>query len=437
MFQNLAEKAGKESWSLNQDKIALFFFYLLILFFPTQFGKHFFPNFSFVYGLRIDYLSPTLYVTDVFIFCMFIFSSKTFFKNILAYKKNLLYFLLFTLSLFIGVEASKNSYAGFYGIIKFLEFSFLVIFIYFNYFKINKSKIVTLLGISILFEVALSVLQIINQGSLQGVFYFFGERLFNGQTPGIANAEIGGKLFMRPYGTFSHPNVLAGFLELSLILLLLIKEKTNKYLIFALTIGTLGILLSLSRTAIVAWGLFLIILFISTIFEKYKKGKVNTKTLTRFLVATSVLVLIFVFFSSSVFVQRFTKLSLSDETIVQREILASQAIKMISANPVFGVGINNYLNNLSPNFNSPLLLQPVHNIFLLIFAQTGIIGLLGFCSPLLLVVKKAFTKNINIYKLGIILSIVFIGSLDHYLLTLQQGQLILAILIGFCLTKVK
>src|SRR3989344_9415701 len=49
------------------------FFYLLILFLPTQLGRHFWPNFSFVSGIRIDYLSPTLYATDIFILLIFVF----------------------------------------------------------------------------------------------------------------------------------------------------------------------------------------------------------------------------------------------------------------------------------------------------------------------------------------------------------------------------
>jgi hypothetical protein len=40
--------------------ISLFAFLL-----PTQLGKHFFLDFSFINGIRIDYLAPTIHVTDI------------------------------------------------------------------------------------------------------------------------------------------------------------------------------------------------------------------------------------------------------------------------------------------------------------------------------------------------------------------------------------
>src|SRR5438105_4334390 len=48
------------------------FIFLLLFLLPTQLGKHFWPEFSFVQGLRIDYLSPTLYVTDMLVGILFV-----------------------------------------------------------------------------------------------------------------------------------------------------------------------------------------------------------------------------------------------------------------------------------------------------------------------------------------------------------------------------
>jgi len=36
-------------------------FWLLVFLLPVQFGRHFWPEWSYVMGLRIDYLSPTIY----------------------------------------------------------------------------------------------------------------------------------------------------------------------------------------------------------------------------------------------------------------------------------------------------------------------------------------------------------------------------------------
>ena len=38
---------------------------LFILLLPTQLGYHFWPKWAYVFGVRVDYLSPTLYLTDI------------------------------------------------------------------------------------------------------------------------------------------------------------------------------------------------------------------------------------------------------------------------------------------------------------------------------------------------------------------------------------
>jgi len=53
-------------------QFSVLFFYLLILFLPTQLGRHFFFDFSFVSGIRIDYLAPTIYLTDILVLLLFI-----------------------------------------------------------------------------------------------------------------------------------------------------------------------------------------------------------------------------------------------------------------------------------------------------------------------------------------------------------------------------
>src|SRR5438552_2386080 len=48
-------------------KLHRIFFFLLILFLPTQLGLHFWPAWAMVLGRRIDYLAPTVYGTDILI----------------------------------------------------------------------------------------------------------------------------------------------------------------------------------------------------------------------------------------------------------------------------------------------------------------------------------------------------------------------------------
>ena len=433
------EKAGKEFWSLGQNKLSLTFFYLLILFLPTQLGKHFFPAFTFIYGLRIDYLSPTLYLTDILIFLIFIFSFKNILKLLIQkYKNILVYFLLFLLFLLVGISASKNQLSGLVGIIKIIEYVYLGVFFYLNFNNLNKKLFILLFILGIFFESLLSLGQYFNKGSFQGLLYFLGERSFNQQTPGIANASINGELMLRPYGTFSHPNILSGYILLSSVLILSFKETLNKNLIkLVLIFSTLGIFISFSRVAMVTWIIFLLTYFLIAMVKKYKNLKLNTTFLKEGLMVLSIVLIFFlILLSNSIVLERFTLFSFSDESVTQRVSLINSSFNMIIKSPVFGVGINNFLNNLEPEFNNPILIQPVHNIFLLVFSQIGIIGFFAFMYLFFKSFTRVIALNKNIFiKLSLLTVIILIGLFDHYLLTIQQTQILFTIIVSYCLLK--
>ena len=48
-------------------KLHQLFFYLTLVLLPAQLGKHFWPEWSVILGRRIDYLSPTIYLSDMMI----------------------------------------------------------------------------------------------------------------------------------------------------------------------------------------------------------------------------------------------------------------------------------------------------------------------------------------------------------------------------------
>src|ERR1035437_9420168 len=439
LFQNQQEKVKTGFWLLNRSRILYSLFYLLILFLPTQFGKHFWPNFSFVFGLRLDYLSPTVYITDLLILLIFVcYFAKI--KKIIAKtnKKYLLAFGLFLLSMVVGVIGAKNPLAGFYGIIKFLEFSFLAFFVVNNFKAFNKQVLFILFLTGIVFESLLAIFQYFNQGSLGGVFYFLGERAFNAGTPGVANASINGQLFLRPYATFSHPNVLAGFLIVAMLYLFIV-FKNKIILSIGVLLGSLTLFLTLSRTAIFLWIVYVIVLFGTSFVKKYKNGFSNMKFFAAGITIFVLIISALFIFKDSFILQRFSLTKLSDESLVQRQQLTTQSFLMIQKNLVFGVGINNFFNNLTfPKGQTDLsLVQPVHNIFLLVFSETGLIGFCFFIYIFYKALKKIISgiaKKESKYILLLIFSVIFLGFFDHYFLTIQQGQLLLSIIFGAALS---
>lgn len=405
---------------------------------PTQLGRHFWPGFSFVYGLRIDYLSPTFYFTDLLILIIFLCSVKNIFSGLKKIKvKTLFIICVFFASLFLGIIFSKNIFVGIYGIFKLSELLFLAYYVSQKLKSFNKIIIFFLVFFSITFESLISFLQYTHQSSLGGLFYFLGERTFSAQTPGISNASINGQLILRPYGTFSHPNVLAAFLIVYMTCLLIFSSKFSLQKVFLFTgffLGTVCLFLTLGRSAIIFWIICLIIFFAFTIFEKYKKTIANQLFIFVILITVIASIFIFVNLQKTLLFQRFSTTNTSDESLVQRGLLINESTQMFYKNPLLGVGINNFLNNLK--FIDPkdqlTLLQPVHNIFLLVLSETGIVGfcvfLYFFYNGFSIIFSNNFKKRI--YFLMLLSTVVFLGMFDHYFLTLQQGQLLLSIIAG-------
>lgn len=457
--------------TFNRLESALY--YLLILFLPTQLGKHFWPDFSSVLGVRIDYLSPTIFFTDSLIFLLFVFwairilnvkhekkskiknqKSKTQFK-IQNHTTSFVFVILF---LVINIVISGRILGGLYSWVKFLEMSFVAYYsAKFIGEKRHIRKVIAIFGASVIFESLLAMFQFLTLGSVGGILYFLGERSFNPSTPGIANASLNGDLVLRPYGTFPHPNVLAGFLVVSMVLILFSQQSIKhkkvlriKYLILrsipltALALGTIALFLTMSRVALLLW--ILILVFIITAKAgiiwswlpasprastgRGKSGMAGVAGIAICITAIAV-------FLFSPLGLRFTKLNMNDEAIVQREVLVETSIKMIKASPLFGVGMGNFIPSLSKfqePFSSALYLQPVHNIFLLVASETGIIGLGIFLWLLWKTFQRIRNHEPRIREcLLIALSVILItGMFDHYWLTLQQGQLLFALIIGIC-----
>ena len=108
----------------------LFFSFLLILL-PTQLGFHFWPSWSLVLGRRIDYLSPTLYLTDILIFiilmCWYVKHRKKF--SIFNFQFPILKTVFFLGFIFLNIFFAANRFVAIYSWMKVLEFVGLGIYI--------------------------------------------------------------------------------------------------------------------------------------------------------------------------------------------------------------------------------------------------------------------------------------------------------------------
>lgn len=448
-------------------KIHKTLFCLLILFLPTQLGRHFWPDWTMIFGIRTDYLSPTLYFTDLLILGILISwlveilivrgrlrRPRTFSKNFSLRSKNkglIFLFLGFSVFLLANYFFSQNQPAAFYKLVKLIEFIMLGIYIAKNVTidKLFNCSIVA----AIIYSSLIAIAQFIKQGSIGGVFYWLGERSFTGGTPGIAQTIWDGRLLLRSYATFPHPNVLAGFLVVGLLFIISSKGvisseardlakrdgcgldfspdeyrgRNDKKPIFYWLVIILGMTALFLTFSHVVW-----VVFIGAIMVKILLFEARGRELKNFSLRSKKILFVFLFLVFSVFL--FSAFPIQPESITYRQDLNLAAIKMWESSPLFGVGLNNFLVRLPEFYQSNgeiRWFQPAHNLFLMVLAETGLIGLIGLIWFLVLTYRRLF--NCSIVKLLMPLTaILVLGLFDHYFYTLQQGQILLTMVLGMC-----
>lgn len=411
--------------SAKLEKILLF---LTVLLLPTQLGKHFWPQFSFIYSLPIDYLSPVIYFWDLLAVALFV----TFLINRGHLNKtalNLGFFFLLTQS--VSLLGSPNPGAGLVRLEQYLVVVFFGIYLASCNLKSFKAVIGWGLTLGIMMEAALAAGQFITGGTLG--FWILGERTFTISTPGIAKFDFYQWEFLRPYGTLPHPNVLAAFILISGLLSFcsvsgqfsLVQNRMKDSgvltaLVPRMTFVLAGVtlLLTVSRVAILAG-------FGSAFLSFKKKGQVMLLLL--------VLLLLPVLYTRFASVLNYDVLSL-----IRREQQIGIAWGLWLTHPMLGVGLNNFIIAAASQLlaGPSRFLQPVHNIILLTLAETGIVGFLGLLVLIGYPIIKNFRFKILNFQL-IWLVIIFLGMFDHYFLTLPQGYRLLFLVWGISMSMLR
>lgn len=295
----------------------------------------------------------------------------------------------------------------------------LISFVIINY----GSRIFIAWGVVVLglVESLIGFLQIIFQGSIG--WYILGEPHLDILNQEVAKTIVGGGgRLLRAYGTFVHPNVLGAFLTISLLCAIYLiltphptkSSSTQKLSLFVgcgvLFFLILGLILTFSRAA---WLVsFLTVLF--SLFLEWRKNRFSEKLKFLFItLLTSIIFLISIFYYVI-----FPKLYLSSDepAITQRVDYIKAGFRALKERPFTGVGIGNQVSGSA---------QPIHNLYLLIASETGLIGLALFCFFIISIIRNS---KFEIAKI-VLFAILFLGLFDHYFWTIPAGQLMLWITI--------
>ncbi len=407
-------------------------FLILLFFLPSQFGKHFWFDWSSVFGIRVDYLAPAMYLTDVLIILLmvvwFLSSSKKQFKTS---KKMIALFLTILVFIFVNIFFANVWQVALYRWLKVGEFVFLSFYVWSNW-KNLQDKIYLPLALSSAYTFLIAGLQFVNQKTTGGLFYFLGERSFNTSTPGIALLDFFGQQLLRPYATFSHPNSLGGYFLFVFILLYLslsyAKAQYKKIALVGLVFSVCLILLSFSKLVIITFCLLILMFLI------HKFLKVSSKFFQRlfqiFVVSAFLFSIYLPILATNLLNQN---ARVFPETIERRLQLAVVAAETIYSSRVLtGVGLGNFVTRDKITYRERRLgisndiywfFQPVHNLPLLVLNEVGVFGGVGF---LILLLKSSKNKK----YLGLMFVLLLTGLGDHYWLTMQQNFLLLAVAVG-------
>lgn len=439
----------KSYWQIVSTIVALIVFLL-----PTNFFFKFLESESYVNGLMVDYLIPKIYLTDVFLVLLvgvwltraWFFKSWSFGTLQKTFKVRQIEKKLKKIETGIWVLALALFFRQFLSehlvstLVYSLRFGGLILFLWMlsgrvvkkpTGEKLNKLLIEKAMLAAMLFQSSVAIYQYYLQKTLYG-YLLLGEPNLNNFI-GISKTSIFGAEKILPYGTTAHPNVLGGFLAVYILYFVQkikkpVKLSTKIDKAFNLqnaiiVIAFLTLLLTQSASAIATLVFGILLLNHRTIFKRvgFKKVTINLR---------KVLVVFFISLIATVgVISIMSKNYPENSSLVRRNYLNTASIKMTTQNLVFGVGLNNFTATVEKYSSSREIVrfvQPVHSVFLLFLAETGLVGVILVGQMIFLNKKK-----IKEPQLVWFLILLPIGLLDHYLLSLNTGLLLTAISLGF------
>lgn len=299
-----------------------------------------------------------------------------------------------------------------------------------------------------------------------------------GQNPGnlgVSVVEFNQGRWLRAYGSFPHPNILGAFLALGGIIASawyisvylsfapfvkkwkkMTLEQLRPYKIqiaasysgFAIII--LGLLLSFSRTAwlgfAVGWSALVIVLLVLT---KKKKRMLVAVASLKLVIAGLLILLALTMLNGPMWTQRAADASrLAIVSTTERSQLFDQAQSIVAVSPIFGQGIGGYLPKmiyLWPD-HEIYFYQPVHNTWMLLWAELGSIGLAVFGLWLAIIfywIKELFVKRKGKLDLdkelisAVLISIGVMAYFEHFWWTLPIGIIVVSIWLSLYIKKSK
>ncbi|MBU4332554.1 O-antigen ligase family protein [Patescibacteria group bacterium] len=453
------------------NKIIEWGMYLLVFLLPWQ--TRWIWHEGLLNGGAWEYGTYSLYGTEILLWVLVVlrlFGGKIQDSRFKIPKK-LLYcyiaILLFLMWSVLSVWWAEDSGLALYGWLRLFEGVLLFWLIVST--KLDYKKIAGAIVASATFQAGLGIWQFLLQETFASKW--LGMALHNARDLGVSVVEVGLERWLRAYGSLSHPNMLAGWLVAGLVMCVGLyegqceKDRPSIFkiviLLYCYIVILFGLLATFSRGAWVAFFITLLLYYFITLFRKDKLRKIISFKL---LVITILTVAVFGITFKAPFMARVAGQGRL-ETMSNTERLAGyrEAWSLIKDNWFKGVGIGNYtlyLYGHTPGQREIVMsasvkgvlsegdearmeekkawdYQPVHNLWLLVWTEIGIFGLLFFAGILLSIINYQLSiirktrQDIWALNFFIILIVAIILSFfDHYFWSLYFGAMLWWLVLG-------
>jgi hypothetical protein len=394
---------------MKKIQVSKILFFALAAVLPVNLGKHFEFSGSYVYGNLVDYLVPTLYLQDILALALLL-------AVIFEKKKIGLQGPVKKLGIFLGILFLSSLFAS--RILPSIWFLFRI-FLYamagvYAYLWIDLKKdagvLQKILTAQFLFISILAISQFLLKGSVFDNYLFLGEQPYSTSTPVITKEFFFGTTILPPMGLFRHPNVLAGYLAVMLILTIFWIPRGRLNLI-SFCFGLLALILTFS---LFTWGA----LFLTLVLFKILPDKKHIMYLYLFMTSLILLIPFFPFSSDSA-------------SFYRRDSLLGASYRVAGEFPLLGVGANNFTSYVDDYqvTDDIRFTQPVHNVFALILAESGVFAFVLFLLIFFEAYAGVFRKDA--VPLFLTMSVLLLlMSFDHYFWTMHQTSLLFFIVLG-------
>ena len=391
-----------------------------------------------LYEYAREFSSLFLYGIDVVVIIMmgvFILRRRSF-----AYIQNSTSALLvlFITSILISLGYVRNvEYSLFVGVHSIVAIIMAYIIASSLTEKIISPRVIYIaIGISAVIQGLIACAQFYYQRSIG--LWMLGESTITPLTTGIARVDIGGVRFLRAYGTLPHANILASFLVMGIISLAYIylttskeERKTRLVSLVGIFITMVALVLTFSRSG------WLVGLFSLGIIVGYGLWKKELRHATARFMCTLIISGVAILFILWWAIMPRAGFSKEEASVNHRLIYNRIGLTLIEHYPQ-GVGIGNQVLRgaeeglyQKETLTQPWLWQPVHNIYILIASELGVVGLLLFIALLFSAMRMISIHDTHgMWALFLVLSQLTMGLVDHFPWDLHAGRLMFWVSFG-------